>query len=52
MTQFRPASYRRKNRDAMIIRLDRVRTVSHNLGYGVGGNMDFMLAKYAERSTW
>jgi len=38
-----------KNRDAMIIRLDRVRTVSHNLGYGVGDDMDFLLAKYAEK---
>jgi hypothetical protein len=38
-----------KDRDAMIIRLDRVRTVSHNLGYGVGDDMDFLLAKYAEK---
>jgi hypothetical protein len=35
--------------DAMIIRLDRVRTVSHNLGYGVGDDMDFLLAKYAKK---
>lgn len=35
--------------DAMIIRLDRVRTVSHNLGYGVGDDIDFLLAKYAKK---
>lgn len=34
--------------DAMIVRLDRVRTVSHNLGYGVGEEMDFLLAKYTK----
>ena len=34
--------------DAVIIRLDRVRTVSHNLGYGVGEEMDFLLAKYTK----
>jgi hypothetical protein len=38
-----------KDRDAMIIRLERVRTVSHNLGYGVGDDMDFLLAKYAKK---
>ena len=38
-----------KNRDAMITRLDRVRTISHNLGYGVGDDMDFLLAKYVEK---
>lgn len=37
-----------KDRDAMIIRLDRVRTLSHNLGYGVGDDMDFLLAKHAK----
>ncbi len=35
------------DRNAIVIRLDRVRTVSHNLGYGVGDDMDFLLAKYA-----
>ena len=35
--------------DAMIIRLDRVRTSSHNLGYGVGDDMDFLLAKYTRK---
>jgi hypothetical protein len=31
------------DRDALIARLDRVRTISHNLGYGVGDAMDSML---------
>jgi len=31
--------------DALIVRLDRVRTISHNLGYGVGDDMDSLLAK-------
>ena len=35
--------------DAMVIRLDRVRTGSHNLGYGVGDDMDFLLAKYTRK---
>src|ERR1035437_9739403 len=34
------------DRDALIARLDRVRTISHNLGYGVGDDMDDLLAKY------
>ena len=34
------------DRDALIARLDRVRTISHNLGYGVGDDMDELLAKY------
>jgi hypothetical protein len=32
--------------NALIARLDRVRAVSHSLGYGVGDDMDSMLAKY------
>jgi hypothetical protein len=32
------------DRDALIARLDRVRTISHNLGYGVGDAMDSLLA--------
>lgn len=32
------------DRDALIVRLDRVRTISHNLGYGVGDYMDSLLA--------
>ena len=35
--------------DAVIIGLDRVRTISHNLGYGMGDNMDFLLAKYTKK---
>jgi hypothetical protein len=34
------------DRDALIARLDRVRTISHNLGYGVGDAMDSMLVDY------
>jgi hypothetical protein len=36
------------DRDALIVRLDRVRTISHNLGYGVGDDMDSLLANYFE----
>jgi hypothetical protein len=32
------------DRDALVVRLDRVRTISHNLGYGVGDDMDALLA--------
>lgn len=32
------------DRHALIVRLDRVRTISHNLGYGVGDDMDSLLA--------
>jgi hypothetical protein len=35
------------DRDALIVRLDRVRTICHNLGYGVGDAMDSLLADYA-----
>ena len=35
--------------DALIARLDRVRIISHNFGYGVGDDMDSMLAKYTQR---
>lgn len=34
------------DRDALIARLDRVRTISHNLGYGVGDEMDDLLVDY------
>jgi len=34
-----------EDRDALIARLDRVRTISHNLGYGVGDDMDSLLAQ-------
>jgi hypothetical protein len=33
-------------REALIVRLDSVRTSSHNLGYGVGDAMDELLANY------
>jgi signal transduction histidine kinase len=33
-------------RDALIARLDRVRSISHNLGYGVGDDMDSLLIDY------
>ena len=33
-------------RDDLVSRLDRVRTISHDFGYGVGDNMDFLLSKY------
>ena len=33
-------------RDAMVARLDQVRGISEKFGYGVGDNMDFILAKY------
>jgi hypothetical protein len=34
------------DRGALIARLDRVRIVSHGFGYGVGDDMDSLLAKY------
>jgi hypothetical protein len=34
------------HRNSLIDRLDRVRTSSHNFGYGVGDDMDCPLAKY------
>ena len=34
------------DRDALIVRLDHVRTISHDLGYGVGDAMDYLLADY------
>jgi hypothetical protein len=30
------------------LRVDSVRTISHNLGYGVGDDMDSLLMKYAK----
>jgi hypothetical protein len=36
-------------RDALIARLDRVRSISHKCGYGVGDDMDSILAKYTQR---
>ena len=34
------------DRHPLIARLDKVRAVSHNFGYGVGDDMDSLLAKY------
>lgn len=36
------------SRDVLIARLDRVRGISHNIGYGVGDNMDCSFAKYVK----
>ena len=35
------------NRDVLITRLDRVRIISHNFGYGVGDDMDSLLARHS-----
>jgi|SRR5450432_789253 hypothetical protein len=37
-------------RDSLIARLDHVREISHGFGYGVGDDMDDILAKYIKRS--
>ena len=42
LTNQLPAS----DRNALIVRLDRVRVISHNFGYGVGDDMDSVLVKY------
>lgn len=34
-------------RDALMVRLDCVRIISHNLGYGVGDSMDDLFANYS-----
>jgi hypothetical protein len=34
------------DRDVLIVRLDRVRTISHNLGYGVGDDLDSLFVNY------
>jgi hypothetical protein len=34
------------DRNALIARLDRVRVISHNVGYGVGDDMDSVLVEY------
>lgn len=36
------------DRDAFVARLERVRTAGHKCGYGVGDDMDSILAKYAK----
>ena len=37
-------------RDSLIARLDRVREISHDFGYGVGDDMDYLLAKYVKQN--
>lgn len=34
------------DRNPLIVRLDRVRVISHNFGYGVGDDMDSLLARH------
>jgi hypothetical protein len=36
-------------RDALVARLDRVRGISQEFGYGVGDDVDFIFAKYTKR---
>jgi hypothetical protein len=38
------------DRNPLIARLDKVRTISHNFGYGVGDDMDSLLSKYERKS--
>ena len=38
------------SRDSLIVRLNRVREISHAFGYGVGDDMDYLWAKYAKQS--
>ena len=37
-------------RDSLIVRLNRVREISHAFGYGVGDDMDYLWTKYAKQS--
>jgi hypothetical protein len=36
-----------EHRDNLMNRLDRVRVISHKVGYGVGDSMDFLLSKFS-----
>src|SRR4051794_13578520 len=36
-------------REAMLDRLDAVRNLSHNFGYGVGDDMDDLLVRYGQK---
>ena len=36
---------------SLIARLDRVREISHDFGYGVGDDMDYLMARYAKHSV-
>src|ERR1035438_2576101 len=35
-----------ERRDDLLTRLDRVRVTSHEIGYGVGDDMDFLMSKF------
>jgi hypothetical protein len=37
------------NREALLDRLDRIRGISHNFGYGVSDDLDSLFAKYSKR---
>jgi hypothetical protein len=37
--------------DDIVARLDRVRAISHDFGYGVGDEMDFLLSEYTPREA-
>ena len=37
-----------KSRDDYMMRLDRVRQISHNFGYGVGDDMDYLVAEHSK----
>ena len=39
-----------ERREHLLARLDHVRGISHDVGYGVGDEMDFLLSKFAQRS--
>jgi len=39
-----------ERRHHLVVRLDRVRAISHEFGYGVGDDMDFLLSKFTLRN--
>ncbi len=39
------------NRETLLDRLDRVRSISHNFGYGVGDDLDSLFARYSKRDS-
>lgn len=38
-----------ERRDDVLARLDRVRVISHKIGYGVGDDMDFLMSKFTPK---
>jgi hypothetical protein len=38
-----------ERRDELVTRLDRVRVISRNIGYGVGDDMDFLISKFVPK---